>query len=406
MPAKHLLLRNRDFRFLFSATALTNFGDGLVAVALPWLATMLTRDPVAIAAVAAANRLPWMVFSIPAGVIIDRSDRRALMIKADMLRACLGFLIAALAFAPETAGAVWQLAALAFLLGLAEVLHDNASQTILPSIVETADLEAANGQLWSIERLTSQFLAPPAAGILIAMGLPAPFGIHMILLFAAALALTLLNLPKFEGNSTKFWSAMSEGVKFMASDSQLMRFAVVLGLVNFLWMAITTVQVLFAQEVLGLSSVWYGFLLTFGAAGAITGSLIAPRLVQMWGAQRCLFLALFVWGLGYLVIGFSHSIWAMGAALFVFVAASMVWNVITVSWRQRRIPNVLLGRVNSIYRFFGWGSMPLGALAGGALVAYLEPEWGREMALRAPFVLASGLSMVLLCYGLFRLRLD
>jgi len=84
----------------------------------------------------------------------------------------------------------------------------------------------------------------------------------------------------------------------------------------------------------------------------------------------------------------------------------MLWNVITVSWRQRRIPAAVLCRVNSIYRFFGWGSMPLGALAAGALVAALEPAWGREVALRAPFVAAAVLSLGLFGYGLARLRLE
>jgi hypothetical protein len=96
----------------------------------------------------------------------------------------------------------------------------------------------------------------------------------------------------------------------------------------------------------------------------------------------------------------------MAAALFAVMAAAMLWNVITVSWRQRRIPPLLLGRVNSLYRFFGWGSMPLGALAGGAVVAVLDHPLGREAALRAPFLLAGLCCGGLLVYALARLRLD
>jgi len=84
----------------------------------------------------------------------------------------------------------------------------------------------------------------------------------------------------------------------------------------------------------------------------------------------------------------------------------MVWNVITVSWRQRRIPTELLGRVNSIYRCFGWGSMPLGALTGGALVSLLESGIGREMALRTPFLCAAVACVTLLIYAVFKLRLE
>jgi hypothetical protein len=113
-----------------------------------------------------------------------------------------------------------------------------------------------------------------------------------------------------------------------------------------------------------------------------------------------------IWAAGYAVIGFSAHGAVMAGALFANMAASMLWNVITVSWRQRRIPGPVLGRVNSIYRCFGWGSMPLGALAGGAVVAMLEPALAREDALRAPFLMAAVLSLGLLAYGRARLRLD
>ena len=96
----------------------------------------------------------------------------------------------------------------------------------------------------------------------------------------------------------------------------------------------------------------------------------------------------------------------MALALFAVMVAAMVWNVITVSWRQRRIPSELLGRVNSIYRFFDWGSMPLGALAGGAIVALLDDSFSREVALRAPFFFAAVACVVLLVYAVFRLRLE
>ncbi len=129
-------------------------------------------------------------------------------------------------------------------------------------------------------------------------------------------------------------------------------------------------------------------------------------MIRRLGVQPCLYLALGTWAAGYAVIGLAGQGPVLAAALFANLAAAMLWNVITVSWRQRRIPGPVLGRVNSIYRFFGWGSMPLGALAGGALVALLEPGLGREAALRAPFLIAGALSLGLLAYGRARLRLE
>ena len=197
-----------------------------------------------------------------------------------------------------------------------------------------------------------------------------------------------------------------EGIAFMRSDPLLLRLAVVLGVANFIATATITIQVLFAQDVLAISAYSYGLILSVAAVGAITGSLLAPRFIAMLGTQTCLYLSIATWGIGYAAIGLSHSGLAMAIALFFVMAAAMLWNVITVSWRQGRIPPALLGRVNSIYRFFGWGSMPLGAMTGGILVSVLEHEFGREIALRTTFMSAGAACGLLLAYALFKLRLE
>lgn len=401
-----LLLRNRNYRLLFSAGALTNLGDGVVVLALPWLATMLTRDPLAIAAVTAAGFAPWLLFALPAGVVTDRADRRRLILRADLMRCAIVSGILALALAQPGPGAVWLLAGLAFLLGCAEVLRDNAAQTILPAIVDKADLEVANGQMWSAEQITGQFIGPPLAGVLIGIGIALPFGLDAAVLALAAGLVWLIALPHQPAPPQGFRAALAEGIGWMRRDPPLLRLALVLGAANFLSMATITVQVLFAQDVLGLGSTAYGLALSVGAAGAVAGSLGAPWMIRRFGVQPCLYLALGTWAAGYAMIGMAGNGITLALALFAIMAAAMLWNVITVSWRQRRIPGAVLGRVNSIYRFFGWGTMPLGALAGGAVVAALEPGLGRESALRAPFLIAGGLSLGLLVYGWARLRLD
>lgn len=404
--ARPLLLRNRNYRLLFSAGALTNLGDGVVVLALPWLATMLTRDPLAIAAVTAAGFAPWLLFALPAGVVTDRVDRRRLIMRADLLRATIVLGILSLALAQPEPRAVWLLAGLAFLLGCAEVLRDNAAQTILPAIVEKADLEAANGQMWSAEQIAGQFVGPPLAGVLIGIGIALPFGLDAAMLALAAGLVWLIALPHQPGPAQDFRTALAEGIGWMRRDLALLRLALVLGAANFLSMATITTQVLFAQEVLGMGPAAYGVALSVGAAGAVTGSLGAPWMIRRFGVQPCLYLSLGIWAAGYATIGMAGNGMLLSAALFAIMAAAMLWNVITVSWRQRRIPGLVLGRVNSIYRFFGWGTMPLGALAGGAVVAALEPGLGREAALRAPFLIAGTLSLGLLAYGWARLRLD
>lgn len=404
--AAPLLIRNQNFRLLFGAGTLTNLGDGLVTLALPWLATLMTQNPVAIASVAAAGSLPWLFFAIPAGVVVDKADHRKLIARTDLLRAMIVLAILVLAMNETSEGAVWILAGLAFLLGSAEVMRDNAAQTMLPSIVEAKDLEVANGQLWSSEQLTGQFVGPPLAGILIAAGIGIPFGVDAALLVLAAGLVWMISLKPQTRVQSSFRAALVEGMRFMRADRNLLRLALVLGAANFIATATVTIQVIFAQDVLALSAYAYGWVLSVAALGAISGSLLAPRLIALLGTQPCLYLSIATWGIGYAVIGVSNSGIIMAVALFLVMAAAMLWNVITVSWRQRRIPSDLLGRVNSIYRFFGWGSMPLGAMTGGLVVALLEDELGREMALRATFLLAGLACALLLVFALLRLRLD
>ena len=134
-----LIARNRNYRLLFSGSLSSNLADGISVVALPWLATILSDDPVMIAMVAAAQRLPWFLFALPIGVLTDRANRRLLMVRADLLRALLMGATLMLTLeadsAEPSATAIWALALIALLFGTAEVIRENAAQTLLPSIV-------------------------------------------------------------------------------------------------------------------------------------------------------------------------------------------------------------------------------------------------------------------------------
>lgn len=408
-----LLVKNRSFRFLFSASAATNLGDGLAALAFPWLATMLTRDATMIALVAFASRLPWFLFSIPAGVLTDRSDRKQLILQADVFRLVLTFGVVALALNSDVTpgasaqGQIWALAGLAFLLGSAEVVRDNAAQTLLPAVVDKSQLEHANGQLWSIEQVMGSFVGPPLAGLLMALAVPAPFMMQAVALALAIWLVWMIALPARQNIAPRRnpFAEAREAWAWMRAHPIILRLAIMLGLINAAHLMGLTVLVLFAQDLLGLSATQYGLLLTAEAVGGVVGGMWGPAIVARLGGNRAVQLALLLMPLQMVAIAFTSATWIVAAALFIGVFAGMVWNVTTVSYRHRVIPDALLGRVNSLYRFFGWGMMPLGALAGGWAVDMLEPEWGREMALRLPFI-ASALGLfVLMIYGLRRLRL-
>lgn len=412
-----LFAANRNFRLLFSATAVSNLGDGISALAFPWLASLITRDPLLIAAVAAATRLPWLLFSLPAGVITDRMDRQRLMVAADILRMILTLGVVGLILSappmplPEAASGalplIIGLCAAGFLLGSAEVVRDNAAQTALPSVVDKRDLERANGQLWSVEQIMGQFIGPPLAGLLIALAVPAPFLVDAATFGVAAFLIWQITLlPRVHiQQTTGFWRQMKEGIDWMRGQPLILRLALMLGVLNFVTMMSATMLVLLSQEAMELEAAGHGFLLTAGAAGGVCGGLIAPKLVARFGAQTCVLGALLVLPVPFVILAITSNPWIAGSALFLEMAGGMTWNVVTVSLRQRLIPDAVLGRVNSIYRFFGWGTIPLGAMFAGFLVASLEGSIGREVALRAPYVFGAVVCAGLAVYGTLRLKL-
>lgn len=408
-----LLARNRNYRLVFAASAISNLGDGVSLLALPWLATLLTRDAMLIATVAMAQRLPWFLLSLPAGVWTDQMERRVLMVRADVVRLALTLMVVALVVSTSAlpmrdgAGtpAILALSVLAFLLGSAEVLRDNAAQTILPSVVAKSDLEAANGQMWSAERVMGEFIGPPLAGVLIALGIAFPFGFDAASFALAALLIWFLALPpRPPRTAPPFKAALLEGIHWIRSNPVILRLALMLGAVNACHMAGLTMLVLFAQEVLRLDAFGTGLLMTAGAFGSVLGGLIAPKICKRIGLRASMIFGLIAFSTNYGLFVLTGSAVIAGIALAIGGFGSMVWNVATVSFRQRVSPDSILGRVNSIYSFFGWGSMPLGALAGGALVTLAQDEWGREAALRLPFAVATGGTMVVLAYAVARLR--
>ncbi len=213
------------FGRLLAASTITNIGDGMSAIAYPWLASALTRHPLLIALVAVAQRLPWLVLSLPAGVITDRVDRRRLIVRMDIIR---GAVTTAVAFAVLARSAVLPapgavvdgagtdvvlyivLLSATLMLGSAEVLRDNSAQTLMPSIVDGPDLERSNGRLWAAESAANQFIGPPLGSLLIGIAFTLPFLIDSVTFFVAAgLVATIPGTFKPVSNVT--FSAMADG---------------------------------------------------------------------------------------------------------------------------------------------------------------------------------------------------
>ena len=393
---------------LWSASVISNLGDGVAQIAYPWLASLLTRNPALIAGVALAQRLPWLVFSLHAGVIVDRGDRRKLMLWMNTFR----FLVT-IAVTVAVAAGVMVIPALylaALSLGFAEVIYDNSSQTILPRIVAKDRLERANGNMWGAEMIMNQFVGPPLGGFLIALAIAVPFGVDAVTFGVSAL---LIGLIGGTFRSTPVTDApverrpmrvdIAEGFQWLWRHKLIRRLAILLGIMNGISMAMFAIEVLFAQEILGLDARGFGLLATAAAIGGVIGSQVAPNITKRIGPGPSLYLTLFGGAVTGVVIGLTSNAYVVGAMLGLFMFTAIVWNVITVSLRQSVIPDHLLGRVNSVYRLFGWGSMPIGAAIGGALVSLGEPLLGRPMALRLPFFVSGAVHFAAFLYALGKL---
>lgn len=419
----------KNYWRLWTAHATSNLGDGIASIAYPWLASAVTRSPLLIALVMVASRLPWLVFTLPAGVITDRFDRRKIIVAMDIAR---GFLALAVAISVTTQASslpnlneVGKVAALetnwflyfvliitALLFGCAEVLRDNSAQTLLPSVVEEKQLESANGKLWSVEFVMNSFVGPPLGSFILGISIFLPFYFDSTTFFvSAALIATLIpNMKPIESSKKSekmnFRAEIKEGFGWLWRHELLRPMAIILGALNAIGALTTAVFILFAQEVLQTSVLIFAILGTAGAVGGTLGGILGPKISKRLGSGPSLYLTLLSGPLVSLIIGVSSSwqlFWLLTAISTVF---AVLWNVITVSLRQSIIPTELLGRVNSVYRFFAWGSIPLGTLIGGALVDLMDAVGDRELALRTPYFVSALLGLMLFFFAAPRLTTE
>jgi MFS family permease len=381
-------LRGNGFSRLWAASGVSNLGDGVYGTALPLLAATLTRDPLLVSLVSFAEWLPWLLFGLLSGALLDRWDRRRVMWVVDAGRfAVVGGLAVAVLLDQAS---IALLAAVGFLLGTGQTLVDTGAQSILPALVsrDAQRLEWANGRLVGTQVVTQELAGPPAGGFLFSAATWVPFAVDAVS-FAAGSALVASIRGHFGpdpgelgpgGRRATLRSEIAEGLRWLAAHRVLRATAAMVAVVNLLAMGGSAVMVLFAQELLGLDAVGFGLLLSGSAVGGVLGSLVAGRSVRVVGTARIIVGTMVLSALAFLVFGLSSEPWLAGAMFGLVGFLTVVFNVVMGSLRQALTPDRLLGRVISAFRLFSYGAVPLGSLLGGVLA--------RSFGLRAPFLVA------------------
>jgi MFS family permease len=357
---------------LWTANAVSNLGDGITLVAGPLLAATLTRDPRLVAGLAVAQRLPWLLFALISGALVDRLDRRLLMVRVDAARAVAVGLLGVAVLAD--AATLPLLYAVFFALGTAETLFDNAAVSILPAVVPREALARANGRLLGAHMVANELVAPPLGGLLFATAAAVPFLLDAGSFAAAGAPVAVtggqFSAERTEGSApTTLRAEIAEGVRWLVRHRLLRILAVAIALMNLTLSATLSISVLYAQERLGLGSLGYGLLISSMAVGGIAASVVAERLIGWLGPATIMRLGLVIESSTHLVLALARSPLLVGTVFALFGFHAMTWSVISVSLRQELIPARLLGRVNSAYALFGFGSLSLGAVAGGVLAA-------------------------------------
>lgn len=375
-------VRDNRLRWLLSSSAMSNLGDGIGKVAFPLLAASLTREPILIAGLAATQFLPWLLFALVAGTLVDRVDRRKAMLVANATRAgvigAMGFLVWGDLIS------IWVVYAAALLVGTAETVADSAANVIVPSVVGRDNLDSANSKLQSAEIVGQTFLGGPIGSLTFAAFAAFPFLLNSAAFGIAAILLIGLTgtyAPKIAADARSgrprpitartLRADLGDGIRWLRGSPVLRRLVLIAGLLALTSEFAQAQLVLYALDDLGLSVAAFGLFAFVGGIGGLVGAAVAPRLIQLSSRRIVLFSGIVAAGLGFGGMGLTDRP-AVAAALFgLFAAAVVSVNVVIATLRHILVPNELLGRVLGVWRTVVWGAVPVGAMIGGVLTEVL-----------------------------------
>lgn len=365
----------RSFWILWTATTATSLGDGIRLVALPLLATQLTRDVGLIALVTVFTYLPALLVGPIAGVFVDRARKRGLIAGAHIARAAVLALVTVLTW--QGSLTMPALCVAAFLCGVGEAVGDPAAHAILPRLVSTTDLGQANSRLQSGMIMGEMFVGRAAGGVLFAVASFWPVLANMLLLAAAAAIVLGLRVDEpsrarsaaRRNRLAEFRHELLEGLTVVVHSRLLGRMSILLAVWAGVSGAFWGIATIYALRDLHSGATGYGVMLALSALGSLAGATVAIRFVRALGAARATAVAVIISAASIAALAMTTDSWLAALLLAFNGFAVTIWNVMSVTVRQATVEPALLGRVGSMYRILATLAMPLGAGLAGLLAS-------------------------------------
>lgn len=379
---KKTVWRNPDFVWLISGQTVSEFGSAITNFALPWLLLKLTGSAMQMGFAFAVIMVPYLLISLPAGVYVDRWNRKILMMIADAGRLLL-ILSIPLASTLGHLGLVQIYAVLAG-MGALNAVFDSAYVACLPNVVGREQLREANAGLQS-GISASQILGPALAGVMVGwFGTANTLYIDSASFVVSILSLWLIQRP-FSAAGTgvdksRMLQQIAEGLRFVWGHRLIRLISLFTMTLNIAGSAAGAVLMYHMQRDFHLSPQLIGLVMAGMSVGTVAGSIVAGFVSRFLPMGKIMAIALGVQVIPMFVFAFAPWTTALAAANFLLGFTAVNWNVQSVSLRQAVIPDRLLGRASSAIRMVVWGSMPIGSAAGGSIAQFSG----------APIVLAAG----------------
>jgi MFS family permease len=371
--ARGVLLRHRDFRLLWGGETISELGSQVSLLAIPLLAVRtLHATPFQMGLLTAASTAAFLIVGLPAGVWIDRTRRRWVMIAADLGR------VVAIASVPVAYLAGWltlaQLFVVTLVSGILTVFFDVAYQSYLPTLVGRERLVEGNAKLTGSAQVAAVAGPSIAGGLVQAVGSSAAVLVDSFSFLASAGAVVAIRAPEPqpevpESGHPKLRHDIGEGLRFVFGNALLRAIAATTATSNFFSGVAAAVEVIFLVREVHATPGVIGLLFTMGGVGGVLGAFTAGPLARRFGGARATIIGI-LGNIGGLLVPLTMpgpGLILFGVGLFFVSFSAVVYNVNQVTFRQRLCPDRLLGRMNASMRFVVWGVLPLGGLLGGVL---------------------------------------